>query len=94
MVLSYSRFMYAEIVFDQSVKTFILCHLNAFRYFGGVPYNVKIDNLKAAILKADFYEPLYKEHIVPLLLIMVFFLSHAEYILQQIKGKLSLELIM
>lgn len=57
MVLSYSRYMYIEIVLNQSVKTFIDCHRNAFRYFGGVPETVKIDNLKAAILEADFYEP-------------------------------------
>lgn len=57
MSLSYSRYMYAEITLDQSVATFIRCHANAFRYFGGVPETVKIDNLKAAIVEADFYEP-------------------------------------
>ncbi len=57
MSLSYSRYMYAEITFDQSVKTFISCHVNAFKYFNGVPETVKIDNLKAAIVEADFYEP-------------------------------------
>lgn len=57
MTLSYSRYMYIEIVLNQSVKAFIECHKNAFRYFGGVPESVKIDNLKAAILEADFYEP-------------------------------------
>lgn len=57
MELSYSRYMYVQIVFDQSVNTFIDCHRKAFRYFGGIPKYVKIDNLKAAILEADFYEP-------------------------------------
>lgn len=57
MTLSYSRYMYVQIVFDQKVITFIDCHINAFKYFSGVPQTVKIDNLKAAILKADFYEP-------------------------------------
>ena len=57
MSLSYSRYMYVEITLDQSVATFIRCHANAFRYFGGVPETVKIDNLKAAIVEADFYEP-------------------------------------
>lgn len=57
MELSYSRYMYVQIVFDQSVSTFIDCHRKAFRYFGGIPKYVKIDNLKAAILEADFYEP-------------------------------------
>lgn len=57
MSLSYSRYMYVEITLDQSVSTFIRCHTNAFRYFSGVPETVKIDNLKAAIVEADFYEP-------------------------------------
>ena len=57
MELSYSRYMYVEIVFNQSVVTFLDCHKKAFKYFGGVPKTVKIDNLKAAILEADFYEP-------------------------------------
>lgn len=57
MSLSYSRYMYVEITLDQSVRSFILCHANAFRYFGGVPEIVKIDNLKAAIVETDFYEP-------------------------------------
>lgn len=56
MELSYSRYMYACIVFDQKVTTFIDCHKKAFKYFGGVPESVKIDNLKAGILEADFYE--------------------------------------
>lgn len=46
--------MYCKIVFDQEVKNFIRCHEDAFRYFGGVPKTVKIDNLKAAILEATF----------------------------------------
>ena len=58
MTLSYSRYMYAKITFDQRVETFVRCHIMAFKYFGGVPATVKIDNLKAAIVSADFYEPL------------------------------------
>lgn len=60
MRLSYSRLDYYEKVYDQRVETFIRCHINAFNYFGGVPEYVKIDNLKAAILKANFYEPVYQ----------------------------------
>ncbi len=61
MRLSYSRLDYYEVVFDQKVRTFIKCHVNAFKYFGGVPKMLKIDNLKAAILLAHFYEPLQQE---------------------------------
>jgi hypothetical protein len=60
MRLSYSRLDYYEKVYDQKVETFILCHIRAFHYFGGVPKTVKIDNLKAAILQANFYEPIYQ----------------------------------
>ena len=60
MRLSHSRFDYYEKVYDQKVETFISCHINAFEYFGGVPEVVKIDNLKAAIIEANFYEPVYQ----------------------------------
>ncbi|HQS85099.1 MAG TPA: IS21 family transposase [Alphaproteobacteria bacterium] len=60
MRLSYSRFDYYEVVFDQKVETFIRCHENAFRFFGGIPGVVKIDNLKAGILEAHFYESIYQ----------------------------------
>lgn len=60
MRLSYSRLDYYQKVYDQKVETFILCHMKAFHYFGGVPRTIKIDNLKAAILQANFYEPLYQ----------------------------------
>lgn len=61
MRLSYSRMDYYEKVYDQKVETFILCHIHAFTYFGGVPQTIKIDNLKAAILEANFYEPVYQQ---------------------------------
>lgn len=60
MRLSYSRLDYYEKVYDQRVETFIQCHINAFNYFGGVTEYVRIDNLKAAILEANFYEPVYQ----------------------------------
>lgn len=60
MKLSYSRYDYYEKVYDQRVETFINCHINAFEYFGGVPEVVRIDNLKAAVLKANFYEVVYQ----------------------------------
>ena len=60
MRLSYSRLDYFEAVYNQRVETFIACHMNGFHYFGGVPHTVKIDNLKAAVLQANFYEPIYQ----------------------------------
>ena len=61
MRLCFSRLDYYEIVFDQTVATFIKCHINAFEYFGGVVEVVKIDNLKSAIIEANFYEPIYQK---------------------------------
>lgn len=61
MRLSYSRKDYYEIVFDQKVNTWIQCHINAFKYFQGVPKVIKLDNLKSAITIANFYEPIYQE---------------------------------
>ncbi len=52
MVLAYSRHMYAEFVFDQTVVTWLLCHQHAFEFFRGVPHRLVLDNLKAAIIKA------------------------------------------
>jgi transposase len=60
MRLSYSRLDYYEKVYDQKVETFIQCHINAFKYIGGCPEYIKIDNLKSAILNAHFYEPVYQ----------------------------------
>lgn len=57
MVLSWSRHMYVEFVFDQKVETWLACHRRAFEYFGGVPARVKIDNLKAGIIKACYDDP-------------------------------------
>ena len=57
MRLSYSRYDYYELVTDQSIPTFIRCHIKAFEYFGGVCEIVKIDNLKAGVLESNFYEP-------------------------------------
>ncbi len=60
MKMSYSRKDFYKKVYNQRVETFIECHEEAFRYFEGVPQYVRIDNLKAAILKANFYEPVYQ----------------------------------
>ena len=35
MVLGYSRHQFAELVFDQTIPTWLLCHQLAFEHFGG-----------------------------------------------------------
>ena len=65
MVLSHSRYSYNETVLNQSVGTFIRCHIHAFEYFRGVPEVVKIDNLKAGVITPSFYEPVIQCLILP-----------------------------
>jgi len=57
VVLSHSRKGYSEAVRQQTTDSFIRCLENAFRYFGGVPQTVVIDNLRAAVSHADWYDP-------------------------------------
>jgi len=57
IVLSHSRKGYSEVVYRQSTEAFIRCIENAFLHFGGVPHTLVIDNLKAAVTKADWYDP-------------------------------------
>jgi len=54
--LCFSRSSFYCITYDQSVKSFIDAHAKAFSYFGGVPRRVKIDNLKAVVLKNRRYD--------------------------------------
>ena len=57
VVLSYSRKGYSEAVFRQDTESFLRCMENAVRHFGGVPLVLNIDNLKAAVLRADWFDP-------------------------------------
>ncbi len=57
MTLCHSRHMYAEIVWDQKVETWLRCHRNAFEFFGGVTHRVIVDNLKSAITRACHRDP-------------------------------------
>jgi transposase len=57
IVLSHSRKGYSEVVWQQTTENFIRCLENAFRYFGGVPRTLVIDNLRAAVTRADWYDP-------------------------------------
>ena len=61
MTLSCSRHQYVEFVFDQKIETWIACHRHAFEYFGGVPKEVVIDNLKSAVIKASFDDQVLSE---------------------------------
>jgi transposase len=56
-VLSHSRKGYSEVVWRQDTETFIRCCENAFRHFGGGTRTTVVDNLKAAVLDPDWFDP-------------------------------------
>jgi transposase len=57
MTLSHSKHSYEEHVLHQDIETFIRCHEHAFKWFGGVPEIVTLDNLKSGVLHAHLYDP-------------------------------------
>lgn len=57
IVLSHSRKGYSEAVYHQGTEPFVRALENAFRSWGGVPRTLVIDNLRAAVARADWYEP-------------------------------------
>jgi transposase len=57
IVLSYSRKAYSEVVSRQTTEAFLRCLENAFWYFGGIPQRLVLDNLRAAVTKADWFDP-------------------------------------
>ena len=57
VVLSHSRKGYTEAFWRQTTENFIRGLENSFRHFGGVVPLLIIDNLRAAVTKADWFEP-------------------------------------
>jgi len=51
MTLSYSRALYLEFFFDQTMENFLRGHVNAFAYWPGQPRVILYDNLKSAVLE-------------------------------------------
>jgi transposase len=57
IVLSHSRKAYSEVVYRQTTDDFLRCLENALRQFGGAPRRLILDNLRAAVKKADWFDP-------------------------------------
>jgi transposase len=57
IVLSHSRKAYGEVTYRQTTEDFLRALENAFWHFGGVPETIVIDNLRAAVLHADWFDP-------------------------------------
>jgi transposase len=51
MTLSYSRALYLEFFFDQTMENFLRGHVRAFQAWGGQPRTILYDNLKSAVLE-------------------------------------------
>ena len=51
MTLSYSRALYLEFFFDQTMENFLRGHAHAFAYWPGQPRVLLYDNLKSAVLE-------------------------------------------
>lgn len=56
-VLGASSYTYAEATWTQSLPDWIASHQRALRFMGGVPQLLVPDNLRAAVAKANRYEP-------------------------------------
>lgn len=54
LVLGHSRHMWAELVFDQKIETWLRLHVDAFQALGAVPRLLVPDNLKTAVVRAAF----------------------------------------
>ena len=54
MLLSHSRHISVDLVFDQRAETWQRLHAKAFAFFGAVPAVIVPDNLKAAVIRAAF----------------------------------------
>jgi len=56
-VLPASQYTYVEAFLSMNLESWITAHVNAFRFFGGVPRMVVPDNLKTGVTSADWYTP-------------------------------------
>jgi len=50
MALGYSRLPYVQFTLDMKTDTLRACHIDAFKYFGGVPREILYDNMKTAFV--------------------------------------------
>lgn len=67
MIMGYSRTRFVTYTTDAKTTTFIKCHSEAFRYFGGYPTTILYDNTKNVVLKRALkssdstWNPLYED---------------------------------
>ena len=59
MVLGYSRAKYIEFVERCTLDVFMDCHINAFRYFKGIPAEILYDNMKNVVIGRENGKPAF-----------------------------------
>jgi len=57
ITLGYSGLTYVQALKNQKQEVFIICLNQALQFFGGVTLQIKLDNFKSGVIKADRYEP-------------------------------------
>ncbi len=60
VTLVHSRHQYVHVCHTQTLADFLEGLEDAWSFFGGVPARVVLDNLKAAVTKADRYDPVFQ----------------------------------
>lgn len=60
--LGASNYTYVEACYSQQSQDWLMAHVHAFEFFGGVPKLLVPDNLKAAVTKTHRYQPTINEN--------------------------------
>jgi transposase len=66
MTLSYSRALYLEFFFDQTMENFLRGHVHAFEAWNGQPRMILYDNLKSAVLERRGSQILFNPRLLEL----------------------------
>ena len=59
--LSYSRNLYLEFCCDEKEQALQNCHIHAFEYFGGVPLEIRYDNMPTVVIRRENNQPILHE---------------------------------
>ncbi len=56
-VLGASNYTFAYVVPNQTIESWVSCHVKMFEFFGGCPSGIVPDNLKSGVTKPNYYDP-------------------------------------
>jgi transposase len=60
-VMPFSHYLYVEALPSQKQAPFIAGLVRCLDFLGGVPWSVKVDNMRTAVLRSNRYEPIFTE---------------------------------